>query len=150
MKSGPTTRALARNLWLGGKTEAEVAKAVGTSLRNIVRWREREAWRDLKMVIEARAATVTMDQATTAEERELKMLDVVEGILIRILNKGAQSFTPRDVKLFTASIKEASDVRHEIEHLRNIRAFQRADDAKEAEEAAEEQVWRARKWSSED
>ena len=143
MKKGPTTRAVARNLWLGGKTESEVAKAVGTSLRNVVRWREREAWQDLKMMIEARPVTAAMDQATTAEERELKMLDVVDNILIRILQKGAQEFTPRDVKLFTASIKEASDIRHETYRLRRIRDYHRELAEKEAAKQAEARTWRS-------
>jgi hypothetical protein len=58
------------------------------------------------------------------------MLDVVDNILIKILNRGADKFGPRDVKLFTASIKEASDVRHEIERLRKIRDYQRREAAK--------------------
>jgi hypothetical protein len=130
---GTTTRALARDLWIGGtKTDAEIAKAIGTTVRNIVRWRERERWQDLKMLVEARAAALGHDHATTVEERHLKLMDIIDGFVVKILNRGQAGLGPKDVRMLVATIRESQEIRGEVESRRRSREYQR----KEAEKAA--------------
>jgi hypothetical protein len=137
MSVGTTTRALARDLWIGGtKTDAEIAKSVGTTLRNIVRWRERERWQDLKMLIEARAATMGRDQATTAEERHLKLMDILDGFVVKILNKG-QGLGPKEVRMLVATIAESQEIRHLVEIRRKSREYLRKEAEKRAAEEEE-------------
>jgi hypothetical protein len=131
MRDAPKTRAVARNLWVAGsKTESQIAKAVGTSLRNIVRWRDRENWQELKMLVEARAAAMTGDRAATAEERQLKLADAIEGLIIKILNKGSEALDARAIKMLMSAIKDSQDVRLAV-HLRRIDRAYRQEEALE-------------------
>lgn len=139
---GTRIRGVARNLWIGGKTESEVAKAVGTSLRNIVRWRDRDSWADLRMLIESRAAVLAAGQGPAAEERQAKILDVIDNIVIRMLSKEGAKFEPKDVKLLTATMRESQVIRNDTALHRRIRELQRESAERDAELQTQNGAWR--------
>jgi hypothetical protein len=127
MDRGNRIRAVARNLWIEGKSECEVAKAVGSSLRNVVRWRDRDCWPDLKMLIESRAVAVAAARLPAVEERQGKVLDVIDNIVIRMLSKDGPNFTPRDVKMLTATLRESQVIRNDTAVWQRSRRLEQAE-----------------------
>ena len=91
------------------------------------------------MLIQARVGAVAGDQSVTAEERQLKLVDVIEGFIVKILNRGPDAIGAKDVKMLTSTILDSQDIRNEVDRRRRNREY---DKRKAEEEAARDRPWR--------
>jgi transposase-like protein len=125
-------RGKARDLWLQGKTDEEIAAALGITRPDTIRdWRRKEDWTGIRRVIE-RGVSLRFDAernvaTADAKSREIRMVDAMESLIARQLRQVGSS---QDVRTASNSLRSLTGALANIQLVRRRALEQDCDHGK--------------------
>lgn len=104
----------ARRLWMAGEGEASIAAKLGLDVPAIESWRDAEDWGELRQLLDARVAAKRHAAADNADERDLILVDALDNLLAKVIQRGGATATAQEVHRIAAALKIGRAVREDI------------------------------------